>query len=366
MKKSIILISFILFVFGLNAQTIQTNKYENYNRWTISGDFGLHLVADASSEATSKIPSFGGDIRYNINPKIGIGLSGGVDDINLFSTVSLNTPKYDLTYTRVNFETYINTFNMVDIYSETFSVLFHGGPGASFIRTNNQYKQTIPNIRGGLTLLIKVLPRVSLKGDISATANYTTDKTLDGLYDVPNAGVNSVIGNVSAGLSISLGKNKQHMDNYVPEEIVPVVNNYYKSDTTLNVYNNYASTINSYKMVDTVQYVFFKNDKYELLEDNGTLSAIFKTYVNLLDNPTYTLEIVGWASNTKDKSLLSDSDKYNLELSENRSNAVMSKLIDMGISKDRMKIKYYGKDKTLSKKSVYDTGRRVELIIHTN
>lgn len=358
MKKFIVLITFLLFVVCVNAQTIES-KEVSYNKWAISADFGNHMVADKSSKSESHFGSFGGDVRYNVNPKFGIGITAGTDIVDLTDFL-YNTTK--LNYVRSNFEVYVNVFNMVDIYSDRFTTLFHGGPGVSFINTNTNYTQTLPNVRGGFTVLYRITKRVSVKGDMSVTANYAQDLTMDGLYNEANTGVNSMIANASVGLSISLGKNKKHMDNYVPEKVQPsitYVTNNFDSTTVINYFKNQKTFI----MIDTTQYVFFDNDKYDIRDSE--LNAIYKTYDNLRHNPTYKLTIKGTASPSEDLTLNADSDEYNMKLSENRANELKTKFIDMGISPDRITIKYFGKDKLFPKESVFDVARRVELIVTT-
>lgn len=359
MKKLIVLITFLLFVFCVNAQTVEP-KEVSYNRWAISAEFGNHMVADKSSKSESKLGSFGGEVRYNVNPKFGLGITAGTDivDLNDF----LNNPT-KLNYVRSNFEVYVNVFNMVDIYSDRFTTLFHGGPGVSFINTNSNYTQTLPNVRGGFSVLYRISNRVSLKGDMSVTANYAQDLTMDGLYNEANTGVNSMIANASVGLSISLGKNKRHFDNYVPEKIIPSVTYITNNFDTTTVINYFNKNIKTFVMIDTTQYVFFSNDKYDIRDSE--LNAIYKTYVNLIDNPSYKLTIKGLASPSEDLTLNTNSDEYNLKLSENRANELKTKFVNMGISPERITIKYFGKDKLFPKETDFDVARRVELIVTT-
>lgn len=361
MKKYIIL---TIMLFGFVITQAQTTKTE-YNKWSISAEFGSHMVASKTTTSVSDLLSFGGDIRYNINDKLAIGLSGGYDDIDMevdYAADPLMTP-FGLTNTRFNFETYINAFNVVDIYSDRFTFLFHGGPGISFLNASldsKTMKQTVPNLRGGLTLLIKVVPRVALKGDLSVIGNYTTDEFNGGAQS--NAGVNSLISNASIGLTFRLGKHDKHYDDYEPEYIVPITNTY-NSDTTIiyNQYTTYSSIVNT--MMDTLQYVFFDNDEYVIKDTE--LGAIFKTFINMDDNDEYTLTIKGLASSSEDETL-SDSNDYNMTLSENRANTVKKKFLDMGISDSRITVEFYGKDKALKEVNVHDAARRVELIVSTN
>ena len=212
-------------------------------------------------------------------------------------------------------------------------------------------------------MLFKLTQRVSLKTDMSVVSNFAATRTIDGSFDNANTGVNSMIANATVGLSIALGKNKKHLDNYVPEKVEPIVtyvtNITNVIDTTINN-NNYVT--NNYVFIDSVQYVFFENDKYEIKQSE--LNAIYKTYVNLMSNPKYTVKISGWASPTSDLNLRTDSDNYNLELSKNRSEVVKQKLMDMGISEDRIQINYFGKYKTFENVNVHDVARMVEMVVH--
>ena len=355
MRQFIILILFLFISIFTSAQSVN-----DYNRWSISADYGIHMIADKSSTSMSSFGSFGGDIRYNINPKLGIGLSGGTDIVDL---KDFYFNKIGLTYSRINFETYVNVLNMVDFYSGRFAALFHGGPGVSHVNTNNGYNQILPNLRGGFTMLFKLTQRVSLKTDMSVVSNFAATRTIDGSFDNANTGVNSMIANATVGLSIALGKNKKHLDNYVPEKVEPtityVTNVTNVIDTTITN-NNYIT--NNYVFIDSTQYVFFENDKYEIR--NSELNSIYKTYINLISNPKYTVTVNGWASPTSDLNLRADSDKYNLELSKNRSEVVKQKLMDMGISEDRIQINYFGKHKTFSNVNIHDVARMVELVVH--
>ena len=369
MKKIIILITLVLFVFGVSAQPLTKEQKQTYNRWSISADYGMNMVSSKLSNSTGGFGSFGGDIRYNVNPKLGIGLTGGTDIIDL-STMNIDPklkPYYDskLNYARIDLEAYINVFNMVDVYSKRFTTLFHGGPGVSFINSNEI--KTVPNLRGGFTVLYRITKRISLKADMSVTGNYGTPMDITGTpLTEQNSGLHSYIANASGGISIALGKNKRHMDNYVPEKLEvqtlqPVTYITNKIDTTIN--KKYISN-KTVMVVDTVQFVFFENDKYVIR--NSELNAIYKTYMSLMNNPEYTVTIKGLASASDDKTLPVNSDDYNMKLSKNRANALESKFLDMGISPDRITKKYFGKDKLFPKESVFDAARRVELIINTH
>lgn len=367
MKKIVILIAFVLFGLFTSAQTTLTvgpavpTKTESYNRWAVGADFGNHMVADKTSTSVSQLGSFGVGVRYNVNPKFGIGLTGGTDIVDLTNDLTAQNTK--LNYTRFNFETYVNVFNMVDIYSDKWTTLFHGGPGISFI--NSTETKTLPNLRGGFTVLYRVANRVSLKADMSVTGNYGEPMNINGsTISEPNTGVHSLIANASVGVSISFGKNKKHMDNFVPVKVEPSTITYTASitniDTTIQNIHNHKTVM----LIDNLQFVFFENDKYEVRDTE--LNAIFKTYRNLLDNPSYTLVVRGSASASPDVRLPVDSNNYNLKLSENRANTLKQKFVDMGVDANRISVEYYGKDTKFPKESVFDVARRVELVVVTD
>lgn len=352
-----------------------TTYGQDYNRWAISGEYGNQMVGDKTAVSVDNFHHFGAGIRYNFNEIVGVGVTGAHDLTSLveeFEQGGYGTP-YDFEYSRINLEGYINAFKAVDLYSKNWTVLFHGGPGVGFIKGDSPEfgtnKETVINIRGGATLLHKISKRLVVYGDFSTTSNIEQKLKFDGSGVKTNTGMSSNISNISFGLKLYLGKRdkndkvKEHADWYQKPVVVPVVNN----NVTKNEYITNSHVINftqeefneyyeTYLLLNPQsQFVFFNHDKFDIKDTE--LNAIYKVYTQLEQNENWTLVIKGFASPT------TSSDAYNIKLSENRSNALYQKFVDMGIDKSRISFESYGKDKKRSKENVFDVARRVELIV---
>ena len=128
----------------------------DYNKWAISGEYGTHDVSDESARLLTDRTDhditqghhWGLNVRYNFNPKFGLGLNYGKDNIALESFEGVPV---EFDYTRLNAEMYINIVQILDIQNNVFTMIAHGGPGISLIRTDNDYDQNVGNFSGGLT-----------------------------------------------------------------------------------------------------------------------------------------------------------------------------------------------------------------------
>jgi len=351
MKKIILVIALIMLTV--------TTSYGQYNKWSVSGEYGNQMVDDKTAISIDKFDHFGLGLRYNINDMVGVGLTGGYDKTVLSEDNGLT--EYDFKYSRLNAEGYLNAFKILDIYSKRFTVLFHGGPGVSVLNGDG-YEQKVLNIRGGSTLLFKISNRIALSGDFSITSNINQLSKFDGSGPSVNTGINSNVSNASIGLTFYLGKKKQpHADWYKRPDIVPVINNL--TEVVNNTYpvteydeTNIIDIIKNYiTLQPNSEYVFFLHDKSDIRDSE--LNAIQKVYAQLEGNPTWKVVIKGYASPT------SSSSEYNQKLSERRSNEVLNKLVGMGIDSKRISVTSYGKDVARSDENVHDVARRVELLV---
>lgn len=354
MKKVLILIA-ILFATVVNAQ--------EYNRWAISGEYGNQMVGDKTALSDKNFSHFGLGIRYNINEIIGIGLTGGYDLTSLVEELdegTLSTP-YDFEYGRINIEGYLNAFKVVDLYSKKWTVLFHGGPGVGFIKGYGpEYginRETVLNLRGGASLLYKLSKRVVLYGDFSLASNIEQKMKFDGSDIITNSGMSSNISNISVGLTFYLGgKSKEHADWYVTPSTQPlqiIVGKDGKDG------KNGKDGKDCECDVTPSEFIFFDHDEDipSDIDGQGYKNTIFKTFKYLIDDPDRILIIRGYASATN------SSDEYNLNLSNRRAKEITKKFVAMGISSDRIKVEYFGKDKKYNTEFVHDVARRVELIV---
>jgi outer membrane protein OmpA-like peptidoglycan-associated protein len=358
MKKIILILALVM---------LSVTSYGQFGKWSASGEYGIQMVGDKTAVQGDQFAHYGLGLRYNVNEIVGIGLTGGYDKTSLkeeldpiiINGITKRTfgPDYNLKYSRVNLEGYVNAFKWLDLYSKRFTVLLHGGPGVSFIKGDG-YKQTVGNFRAGTTMLYKLTDRFALMGDFSGTANVNQTMKLDGSNESVNTGINSNIYNASVGLTFYLDKKAKlpHADWYVKPDVIPVINNYNEKvyPTTTKVIE-YAVKGDCNCENEVSEYVFFDHDEYVIRDTE--LNAIYKVYAELEDNAETKLVIKGWASPT------SSTDEYNQKLSENRSDVLYNKYIDMGIDSSRISFDSYGKDFNKLKETVHDVARRVELIV---
>jgi outer membrane protein OmpA-like peptidoglycan-associated protein len=375
----------IILILALVMLSVTTYGQE-FNKWALSGEFGNQMVGDKTAVTVDEFNHFGLGLRYNINEIVGVGLTGGYDFTSLSEELKSGSfgPEYDFEYGRVNLEGYINAFKAVDLYSKRWTVLFHGGTGLSFIKSDgmrydyenirdgesyNEFnnKETVVNIRGGGTLLYKISKRLAAYADISTTSNINQTNKFDGSGRITNTGMSSNVTNISVGLTAYLGKkNKEHADWYVKEPIVPIIKNvsevtevhntYPTIEITEEEFNTYISNYLARQPIS--EFVFFAHDKDVLNDDdNAALLSAYKVYTQLEKNPTWNLTIRGFASPTN------SSLDYNKKLSERRTNTLKNKFIKMGIDSSRIKVYSFGKDEKRSDIMVHDIARRVELLI---
>jgi outer membrane protein OmpA-like peptidoglycan-associated protein len=359
MKKIILILAILL------VSIYSYGQEKDFTKWAVDVELGNSTINDeasTSNETYDFISHLGAGVRYNFNPKFGLGLRGGYDNLNIKNDHSGNKVKFK--FSRVHLDMNLNVFKMLDLHSNWFTLQVHGGPGVGFINTDNDYKETVAIASGGITGLFRVGNRSAVRLDFSTTANIAQNKSLDGSNITSNDGISSTIHNISVGYVhyFGKGKKKRHADWYEPKELV-------QKDTTLvinNLYNTYPITeIDETQIIDIVnnyygnrsisEYVFFDHDKYVIRDTE--LNAIYKVYTELVKYDLYSLVIKGYASPT------SSSDEYNKKLSENRSNVLYQKYIDMGIDSTRISFDSYGKDLKKSKENVHDVARRVELIV---
>ena len=335
-----------------------TSYGQDFNRWALEAEIGGNRINDEASASKTGGLHLGLGLRYSFNEIVSAGLTVSFDTEELSNDFTYNST--DFKYFRANVEGYIDAFNILDLNNQFMTVLFHGGPGVSLIKTDNDYDQTLMNVRGGLTALFKFNERLAFKADFSTTANLNQSNSLDGFDANTNVGITSTLHNFSAGLVFYLDKKKErHADWSEKEEVADITN----ITNVTNPVTEITKEITIEKVCEcntepVSEYVFFDHDEYVIRATE--LNAIYKAFASLDENADYRLDIRGFASPT------SSSSEYNQTLSENRTNALKVKLVEMGLDESRITTSSYGKDLDRSNEVVYDIARRVELLIIRN
>lgn len=327
--------------------------HSQYKRASFEGSFGGQTIADQCAVLDDNFNHYSAVIRYSINPTFGVGIYTGYDNLSF-------TAGDDAIYERVTLEGVANLSRILKLHNETFILLGHGGLGLSRFETrralSSYYRENMFALSGGFTGLFKVSPSLAVKADWTTTGNAGQDRTLDNRHVTTNRGINSFVNNFSVGLALYLGREPEHADWY--EEPV---------DNLTTIYIDRTRTIDKTKTLilpvpippskekpcdcRVNEYVYFDYDSYEIGIQGR--NAIQKIVDQITEEDTLT--VVGYACP-------SGSDSYNIRLSKRRAKAVYTKLVDLGVDKNQIELRYEGKDLTKGD-FTHEFARRVEMLI---
>lgn len=311
--------------------------------WSFELGVGTHALADEYVDHQSNSLHFDGVIRKMLNNRFGLGLYGGFDRIDTYNVKDGSVGRVD--YGRLHLEGVISVFDALELKHGKFNMLVHGGFGAT--KMDDNY---FPSLSGGLTALKNLGKRWAIKADISTTAQFNQRYGFDGRQRLTNVGINSFVTNFTGGLVYYFGKKEKKQLDFSNDE----PNVVYIDRTVTNspvVVQNVTKVVKMEKGL--FENVYFENDKYEILIQ--ALNAIekaahyqtstkgSKVYVRASASPTYN-------STTKE---------YDLTLSENRANAVVGKLLSIGVKMDDIVVEFIGRD--TSRETVHEFARRVRI-----
>lgn len=334
---------FIVLALLLGISAIGQNN-KGFNPWAFTAEIGILSVDDMSfvSSSINKIDThLALGFRYSFNQTFGLSFLAAKENLvgtsleNDFKSLS----QEQIDYRRFNLEGNVNLMSLFGMYSRTFTMLAHAGPGISTTETSLGYRETIGQVHAGLSGIFRLNSRIGLRIDGGATTHFGQEKTLDGQFSYLHKGSSSIY-NASAGIIVWLGKNDKEPADY-----------FRKPECTTNVYISKPSPAVS----DANEYVFFEHDKAVL--KGSQYPSVYKAYKALLNDDSKRVVIVGWASAT------SGTDRYNLDLALRRCETIKSKLMEMGITGDRIQLDPRGKDFSLQGRSVLEMGRRIEILI---
>jgi outer membrane protein OmpA-like peptidoglycan-associated protein len=352
MKKVFSLIVVLLLTFTGFGQ-------QEYSRWAVGAEFGVHSVSDESAIVTDPYNHFGLDVRYNVNEIVGVGLDFGHDNLSLKSIDGENS---NVDFSRLNAKATISVFELLRLRHDNVNVLFSGGPGMSRLNhTDSDFKDDVFNISGGVDVVVRLGNSFAAKAGYTSTAQIAQNQTIDNIYKLSNAGISSVVDNLSVGLTFYPKSKKQregkvpHADFYTPAPVIPVVNHITQVTEVKEITVVKEVPVKAECNCRVQEFVFFNHDKYDIKDE--ALNAITKVYTFLSENDDAVVKIYGFASDTQ------SSAEYNKELSAKRGSEISARLIEMGISQSRIEVYPEGKDYDLSKEFVHELARRVELIV---
>jgi len=133
--------------------------------------------------------------------------------------------------------------------------------------------------------------------------------------------------------------------------------NQHKMKTIITTLLTVILTINLFAQQTINETVFFDYNKYDLTANAKNI--LDKCYDKIKDSDFRQITIIGHTD-------ADGSDSYNMTLSENRTKTVLNYFLSKSISKDKIKIQFYGENKPIAKNDNdqdKQQNRRVEIII---
>lgn len=360
---------------------VSTNAQE-FDNWSLDLGFGMHRIGAPITEGYSaKVLGQGNlGVRYMFNEKFGLRLDLGY---NKFDADGNSLP-FSSNFYRGTVEGIVNLGNILEFNSWTkkFNLLAHGGLGGSILNI------TEPDVSGnifmatlnlGITPQFKLSERIAIFADFSSLINFGQERNFDGGSNTSSRESNISLFNTSLGLNISFGKYRRLADFYFDEQtpleseldkikkrlasaekelaelklseaspdkeliMTELDERYVKKDEV----NKYADVITG----GNVQFVkellnrgyinvFFDVNKAEIKD--GSLNSIIYLKQFMIDNPTVTATLIGYADET-------GTDERNEKLSLKRAKMVNNILVSAGINPTRLSYLGAGVDRSVSK-----------------
>lgn len=378
----------VIIVFAVFA-SLQINA-QKFDKWSLDLGGGIHQIGSPLSPNHSEEILGQGHlgVRYMFNERFGLRLDLG---FNNFKAESTSQP-FSSKYYRATMEGVVNMGNILkfNTWTRRFNLLAHGGIGFSILNT------TLPVVTGndymatfnfGLTPQFKISERIALFLDFSSLINFNQAKTFDGAPLTNARETNISIFNTSLGVNIAFGRNNRLADFYF-ERNTPVENelekikkrlaNAEKEIADLKVKQTTASSPNKELIMTELDARYIKRDevkegsKYADVVSGGNVDfireLIKRGYVNvyfdvnksriqdgslnsvnyikqfLMDNPTVTADLIGYADET-------GTTERNKTLSQKRAKTVYNILVDAGINPSRLSYFGGGEDTSVGKEA---------------
>ena len=351
--RKILAIALVLFTVTVSAQ----------RNWAVELGVGNHTIADECADLRDNLYHLDGVVRYSFNEKFGVGVYGGYDRLSLENY--LTEEEFNTNYFRATLEGVADVTEITNLGNNTFTLLAHGGVGATYFSVDNGYSNVLPNLSGGLTGLFKLTQSLALKADYSTTAHFNQGNTLNGEHAVTNVGINSFVNNATVGLVVYFGKKKgnsgEHYDWYEEPKVDEL------AGIRRKIQDLHQALIEKKDKKEVIimeqptcnclynEYVYFDFDKYNV--HRSELAAIESGMEKAGD--TERIKLVGYACPRF------GTVEYNIDLAKKRVEEVKAIMIEAGFDESRIDTEVIGKDYTRDSdlSEVRAMARRVDIIV---
>ena len=201
---------------------------DNINKWSVDLGLGMNTAwVHRGSARKISVPQIAIGGRYMLNNNFGLSLGY---DYNRFKNKDLFTPidLHSITGSAVANLGHVLRF---ETFAPKLGLMMNVGAGASFLPFNSS-QNVDKMLHGtiGFTPQYKITPRVAVNLNLSTTFNIMQGVKFDGSPITTKTSLDGIYSNLGVGVSIYLGKNKEHYD-WIPTEVgamaAPVDNSKY-------------------------------------------------------------------------------------------------------------------------------------------
>jgi len=229
MKNYIIILIDYIYLSKLNLNTMKKKLtalfvmlalvsygQDNFNKWSVDLGLGMNKAWVHRGQARNiGFPQLAIGGRYMLNNNFGFKLGYDYNRFknkDLFTNVNLNS----VTGSAVANLGHLLRF---ETFAPKFGLLMNVGAGASFLSSKDlNFTDKMLHGTVGFSPQYKISERISVNLNLSATLNLLQGTKFDGSKKTLNTAPDGIYSNLGAGVSINLGKNKDHAD-WIPTEM---------------------------------------------------------------------------------------------------------------------------------------------------
>lgn len=228
--RKLFILPFLLFGLTVTAQQQKdNNRSENFNHWSIEGNFGLNKALrpvssgyynptfldfdDLGDTQLSYSADLG--VRYMINNKFGLKVSGSYNEFR--QATGSNNFDTDFYYGLI--EGVVNGGALLGFrdWTQTLNFLVHAGAGPGWIEPgdnsmNSGASDGVVTFTAGITPQVKISDHWVLNADVSLIGNALQDVSWDGNSDIATRGFNGAMMTTKVGVTYYLGSADKHVD----------------------------------------------------------------------------------------------------------------------------------------------------------